>query len=310
MKRKVNLVGQNTLTVSLPAKWAKDNGLSRGDEVELSEKDGFLMLSCDAKRANFSRMLSIKISSEKEYSSRFLTIPYVRGYEHIKIYYDNLSILERIEDTLKLTPGFEIIVQEKNCVDIKMIFDMQSQDFDVIFERLYNVIIVGLDEIISELNTGNFSNARFLNKLSLESDKYELFCRRILNTNGYKNSFKRYSVYTMLKYYELLGDMFKVIYDFLDKNGKSMIDKHLQLSKYTEHILELIKFNHKIFYSKNDNSFVSKVRDSVNSLKSEYSSILKGKQSSSGMVISGYLFQINQLAVHLAEESLYSNSES
>ena len=37
MKRKVNLVGQNTLTVSLPTKWAQEHGIKKGIEVELLE---------------------------------------------------------------------------------------------------------------------------------------------------------------------------------------------------------------------------------------------------------------------------------
>ncbi|MCK5630481.1 MAG: AbrB/MazE/SpoVT family DNA-binding domain-containing protein, partial [Nanoarchaeota archaeon] len=36
MKRKVNKVGQNTLTVSLPSKWVKKLNIKPGDELELA----------------------------------------------------------------------------------------------------------------------------------------------------------------------------------------------------------------------------------------------------------------------------------
>ena len=44
MKRKINLVGQNTLTVSLPTKWAKRYNLKKGDEVEVSEEEKNIQL--------------------------------------------------------------------------------------------------------------------------------------------------------------------------------------------------------------------------------------------------------------------------
>ena len=44
MKRKVNRVGQNTLTISLPAKWAKNNNIKPGDELEIFEEPKLLMI--------------------------------------------------------------------------------------------------------------------------------------------------------------------------------------------------------------------------------------------------------------------------
>ena len=38
MKRKVNRVGANTLTVSLPSKWAMKYGIKAGDEIEGNEE--------------------------------------------------------------------------------------------------------------------------------------------------------------------------------------------------------------------------------------------------------------------------------
>ena len=38
MKRKVNRVGQNTLTVSLPSKWARKYNIKAGDEIVVPRK--------------------------------------------------------------------------------------------------------------------------------------------------------------------------------------------------------------------------------------------------------------------------------
>ena len=45
MKRKVNRVGQNTLTVSLPSKWVKENDVKQGDELEIIEEHNKILLS-------------------------------------------------------------------------------------------------------------------------------------------------------------------------------------------------------------------------------------------------------------------------
>ena len=45
MKRKVNLVGSSTLTVSLPTAWAKERGIKKGDELNVSWDDQAVVFS-------------------------------------------------------------------------------------------------------------------------------------------------------------------------------------------------------------------------------------------------------------------------
>ena len=65
MKRKVNLVGQNTLTVSLPTKWARDNGIKKGDEINIFvfryEQRGYI-ISTSQNTGNRSQDISFIVS--------------------------------------------------------------------------------------------------------------------------------------------------------------------------------------------------------------------------------------------------------
>jgi phosphate uptake regulator len=58
MKRKVIKQGHNTLTITLPNKWASRFNLAAGDEIDLNEKDNGLFISTEKhsekKRAEFS----------------------------------------------------------------------------------------------------------------------------------------------------------------------------------------------------------------------------------------------------------------
>ena len=50
MKRKINRVGQNTLTVSLPTKWVKKIGIKQGDELDIFEEGRNLTIGVGNKR--------------------------------------------------------------------------------------------------------------------------------------------------------------------------------------------------------------------------------------------------------------------
>ena len=45
MKRKIVKHGNSTLTVSLPSKWAKNNSLKQGDEIDVIENGKELILN-------------------------------------------------------------------------------------------------------------------------------------------------------------------------------------------------------------------------------------------------------------------------
>ena len=92
MQRKVNLVGQNTLTVSLPNEWVKKNHVQKGDEIE------YLV---DNEKIIFSKN---KISKEKKeitlnitdfpYGSiaRNIYLLYRLNYSKIKLIFDKNEI--------------------------------------------------------------------------------------------------------------------------------------------------------------------------------------------------------------------------
>ena len=44
MKRKLVKQGAATMMISLPSKWIKENGLDKGDEIELIEQGGELLI--------------------------------------------------------------------------------------------------------------------------------------------------------------------------------------------------------------------------------------------------------------------------
>ncbi|MDP7323990.1 MAG: AbrB/MazE/SpoVT family DNA-binding domain-containing protein [Candidatus Woesearchaeota archaeon] len=63
MKRKVNLVGINTLTVSLPSKWVKEHNIRKGDELEMRSENDSLIIGGSYKTQKKKRLRSISLVS-------------------------------------------------------------------------------------------------------------------------------------------------------------------------------------------------------------------------------------------------------
>jgi phosphate uptake regulator len=89
-RRRIQLVGRSTLTVSLPANWVKKVGLKKGDLVTIApERDGSLKIlqgSATAARAT-SNVLAINsdLCREGGLIGRLIVAGYVRGFDVIKV---------------------------------------------------------------------------------------------------------------------------------------------------------------------------------------------------------------------------------
>ena len=110
MKRKLVKQGAATLMVSLPSKWAKQNKLGKGDEVDVFQRDNALMLTPES--VSSKREVEIEIGSETESSVRtIITNTYRMGYDRIKVYFN--STKNKIKDVY--LEGEAKIVYKGSC---------------------------------------------------------------------------------------------------------------------------------------------------------------------------------------------------
>src|SRR3989338_3672266 len=88
MKRKINRVGHNTLTISLPSKWAKKYNLQPRDELEVIEEKNRLLISSESQPKKDLGRISFKIGKENyEWSIRkILFSTYESGFDEVEIY--------------------------------------------------------------------------------------------------------------------------------------------------------------------------------------------------------------------------------
>lgn len=126
-KRKINKVGNSTLTVSLPNQWIKNNNLRQGDSLnyKISGKE---IIYSNSKIINKPLKTEITITTNDFYSIRsILGGLYRAGFEEIIINFENNEILLEIHKALEYIMGYEYFEVNnkqgiiKNVVsDIKM----------------------------------------------------------------------------------------------------------------------------------------------------------------------------------------------
>ena len=95
MRRKIVKHGQGTLTVSLPSRWAKEQKLRAGDEIQVTPKQSILEIG-EAKPV--SKEITIDLSGIGILLPRTVTSIYKAGFDRAKIYYSTHEELAIIQD--------------------------------------------------------------------------------------------------------------------------------------------------------------------------------------------------------------------
>jgi phosphate uptake regulator len=130
MRRKINLVGVSTLTVSLPKKWVENQKLKKGDEIDLLEENNGLLLTTKP-QLNQREILHLNIT-DLDRTSILIAIrgAYRAGYDEIHIQFDKqyvihhrsgeqVKLLSIIHNAVNLLIGAEIISQDESGCIIK-----------------------------------------------------------------------------------------------------------------------------------------------------------------------------------------------
>lgn len=213
MKRKINRVGQNTLTVSLPSKWAKQRGVKQGDEVEVDDAGSSLIIHTGPKKKE-KREITFNLDDKHKYMLRLLCGPYLKGYTKIKIYYTDPKEYQQIKKGLRYLVGFEVVEQGKNSVTLEEISSGTEDKFSHIITRLFYVLKSFLEEIHNYLRQP-YENIHDLYDIELSCNRLSLYCRRLLNQNAVPGKvYENIGLYHVVCLIEQSADELRDIVDY------------------------------------------------------------------------------------------------
>jgi phosphate uptake regulator len=214
MKRKVVRHGSNTLTVSIPAKWAKSNRISAGDEIEVLDKKNFLTISSQMKETHEKTVIDTR-KMNKRVAETSLTGAYSRGYDEVEIIYDSKELMDYLIVVMHTALlGYEVFYQsDKRCI-IKGISETQSSHFDSIMRKNFQILDLLAEESLRLIKAKKFNELTSLFVLERTNNKFTNYLHRVLSRNGagQKDDFFLYAIILLL---ERVGDIYREICECL-----------------------------------------------------------------------------------------------
>ena len=179
MKRKIIKQGHNTLTLTLPTEWSKKLNLNAGDEVDVLEDGGSLIVN--GKQHNKFKSTTIDITGLRvPMLWRFFQSAYREGYDEIKLVYDSpkndfegaynyyasqfeykrlgdkpnkKTPLEMIQELVNRFVGMEIIDTTNNSCTIREMGEPSAKEFDNSLRRIFLLLLELFDKVIDSIKT-------------------------------------------------------------------------------------------------------------------------------------------------------------
>ncbi len=200
MKRKIMRLGPSTLVVSLPHQWGVQQGIKPGQELEVVEKEGSLVLQSN-KQVRLAKEITITITGEnKDDIEVLLTHAYRQGFEKIRLKNMDKTIEEKTRRTVTtLLLGFETTTKEKDTWILESIALPAEEKYEVLLKRSLWIIKETIQNSIEFARTEQKSN---ITELRAEQDKYLLYCQRVLTLNSKRNTVIEWELITFLRHIE------------------------------------------------------------------------------------------------------------
>jgi len=236
MKRKIIRQGHNTLTVTLPSKWAQKYGVRPGNEIDINEQDKSLIISTENENSNLLKtMIDISGLKTPVIIWRYILSAYRAGYDEIMITgiehgekslytpftfntlaflkpddFATMSPIETIGACVNRLIGMEITEQKGNCCIIKDLSETTYKEFESALKRI-SLLLKTEAENIANGFTGNKQDLKAIHIIDTNLDRFEDYCLRVLNKKGYDDFRKTPTIYSIVFTMEMVGDEFKKI---------------------------------------------------------------------------------------------------
>ncbi|MBI5072621.1 phosphate uptake regulator PhoU [Candidatus Woesearchaeota archaeon] len=222
MKRKVVQQGPATLMVSLPSKWVKENNVSKGDELDLAEEKGKIILTIDAPSSD-SVSKEHAVVDFGVFNEYFVNYFYQKGYDEVMIRCKDPAVAALVEKRARELMGFEVVEKGKNFVRVKSLMKIDQQEFDTVLKKLFQITLVMGDKVTDALNQASDEKKKeLLAEVVLdekENNKYCDLCIRILFKNKYQYPDEGFAYFALLRQLEQVGDLYKYIARELSTSG-------------------------------------------------------------------------------------------
>jgi len=192
MKRKINRVGKNTLTISIPTKWAKKHNLKTGMELEINDKGKELSISTTKNIEEKETNITI---NEINYVRTIIGALYRKGYNKITINYPEEKIFKKIKKSVDNLIGYEIISQERGRCTIKSL-PIPEENYEKTLNKLINLIKATQNIIKEDIKRKKLDNEENIEEYRQTAWKLRDYLTRltVMNKETYEKTFAQVSI--------------------------------------------------------------------------------------------------------------------
>ncbi len=187
-KRKLQLTGHSTLTVSIPSPWAREMGLKPGDEASLSlQSDRTILLGAGPPAARGPpppAELVLREDGDAEGLFRTLVAHYLVGYDTLRVVFpggvplDTLrSLKERVREKLV---GMEVVEETGQAITFQNLVSPEELPLDRALHRMSVIVRSMHRDALQALRAGDANLAREVVQRDHEADKFCLLVIRQL----------------------------------------------------------------------------------------------------------------------------------
>ncbi len=243
MKRKLVKQGLRALTLTIPSSWIEKNNLKPGDEVDLIEVDDSLTISTEKKQP--SKEISVDISGLlPRLADRFMARAYQKGYDKIKVRFDEPELMLAIKNKVPELMGFEILNVGKKEIDIQVISTQLDLDFDTILRRAFLILMEMSKTCHDAWKNEDKKSLENIFHQDFDVNRFLYFCLRYLNKSQKMMSFGRSILYYQIESLEDLGDELKELGRQL---AKIRVDK--DILNILDKMNEMFRISYEFFYA-------------------------------------------------------------
>jgi phosphate uptake regulator len=211
MIRKLIQLSPSTSVVSMPSSWIKDNGVSKGDSLDVSLDDNKVIISKFSSSKKKEIHIDISDLSEKLV---WIAIDqaYTSGNDSIFVKTNGFKQSSLMSEVAPLFPGMVIIDMKKDFVHLQSMDD-NSANLDDIISRIFNLNVSLIEESIDSVKSRDWDSLSRVKNRDWTINSYVSYSFRILNKNNFSPHSKIGSIHTFIKLLELLSDKLCILFE-------------------------------------------------------------------------------------------------
>ncbi|PSP20349.1 histidine kinase [Halobacteriales archaeon QH_10_67_13] len=252
--RKVQQLGPSTLAMTLPAKWADEYGVEKGDEVSLRHGPGTLTVVPESVRTEDSEAMIDADGFDVPALERAIVAQYVLGRRIIHIEASEPLTSEQINavyDAQTRLMGLGVIEETPTSIAIRCSVDPADFTLDNLLERLESTGSTMRAEAVEAIATANTNLAdRALNRERQANKIFMLLLRLIFTAYrnptlaqsvGLEDGFPLLGYRSIAKNLELIADDAEDIAEVAAESNSLGIDEETigQIRTYTDRVDEM-----------------------------------------------------------------------